>query len=221
MSKFDYLENKFLEHITGTAYTAPTMWVGLSSTIPNENGTNITEPSGGGYARVTTAAKWGSVTSGSVSNNADITFPESTGTWGSEITHFILFDASTAGNALRFEWLGRTSGSDKFFNPSDVNTTTNRITLTSHGYVNNDQVVFGVNSGSTLSSGLTANTRYHVKVIDANTIELYSDVALTTIIDITSTGSGTQFLFKIQPRTVNASGITLRFATGSLILTEN
>lgn len=104
MSKTNYLENKFLEHLTGTPYTAPTMWIGLSSTAPAEDGTNITEPSTGSYARVNTTGLWGAVSAGSVSNNATISFPASTAAWlaGANLTHFVLFDASTAGNALRY-----------------------------------------------------------------------------------------------------------------------
>lgn len=108
MTKTNYLENKFLEHITGTAYTAPTLFVGLSSTAPAEDGSNITEPSSGGYARVSCSGKWGSVSAGSVSNNANIDFPESTGAWlaGASLPYFVLYDASSGGNALRYGTLG-------------------------------------------------------------------------------------------------------------------
>ena len=57
MSFFDYLENKVLDHVVGkTAYTSPTVYIGLSSTTPAEDGTSVTEPSAGAYARVSTAA---------------------------------------------------------------------------------------------------------------------------------------------------------------------
>lgn len=43
----------------GALGSAPTFYVGVSSTTPNPNGTGVTEPSGSGYARVaTTAASW-------------------------------------------------------------------------------------------------------------------------------------------------------------------
>jgi hypothetical protein len=41
----------------GALGSAPTLHVGLSSTAPNEDGTGITEPAGGGYARVATVAR--------------------------------------------------------------------------------------------------------------------------------------------------------------------
>ena len=90
----------------GALGSAPTIYVGLSSTAPNEDGTNVTEPSGGSYARVQTAASdWNSATNAdpSVLDNANaVTFPKATADWlsGSNLTHFILVDAATGGNIL-------------------------------------------------------------------------------------------------------------------------
>ncbi len=101
----------------GALATAPTMHVALSTTAPNEDGTGITEPVGNGYARVATApADWNSATSAdpSVLSNANaITFPQSTGSWGT-VTHFVLFDALSGGNAVITAALGasQTIGAD-------------------------------------------------------------------------------------------------------------
>lgn len=226
MTKTNYLEGKYLEHITGTAYTAPTQFVALGTTFPTEAGGSFTEVTGGGYARVTMSGKWGTVSTGdpsTVANNVDVTFPESTGAFasGADILSFATFDASTAGNMLRFDWLGRTASSDKYFQPADVNTTTNRITLTGHGYTSGDSVVLQTPAGSTLAAGVSANTRYYVNVVDANTLELHTNVGLSAIVDITTTGTGSQRIFKIVPRVVNAAGITLRFVSGALVETED
>lgn len=101
-----YLANKLLEHQVGkTAYTMPTVYVGLSSTTPNINGTGVTEPSSGGYARVaTTGATWDTAASGAITNATAITFPDATGTWssGDTMTHGVLYDASSGGNLLAF-----------------------------------------------------------------------------------------------------------------------
>ena len=52
----DYLAAALLEHEVGkTALPLPTVFVGLSTTIPANDGSNITEP-GGGYAQKETAA---------------------------------------------------------------------------------------------------------------------------------------------------------------------
>lgn len=90
----------------GPLDSAPTIYVGLSSTTPAEDGTGVTEPSTGSYARVaTTAADWNAATDADpsvITNTEAITFPTATGDWagGSNLTHVVLFDASTNGNLL-------------------------------------------------------------------------------------------------------------------------
>jgi len=101
-----YLANKLLEHQVGkTAFTMPTVYVGLSSTTPTLAGANITEPSTGGYARVTTSgASWGSAAAGSITNAAVLTFPAATADYlaGANLTYGIVYDAVTAGNVLGY-----------------------------------------------------------------------------------------------------------------------
>lgn len=90
----------------GALASAPTIYVGLSSTTPTEAGANVTEPSGNGYARVATvAADWNtaSLADPSALDNANaVTFPTATGDWaaGADMTHFTLHDASSGGNVL-------------------------------------------------------------------------------------------------------------------------
>jgi len=91
----------------GALATAPTVYVALSSTtITAGTCANITEPSGGSYARKSTAAgDWNTATSAdpSVLTNANaITFVQATADWaaGSNLTDFALYDAVTAGNCL-------------------------------------------------------------------------------------------------------------------------
>lgn len=101
-----YLANKLLDHQTGKAsYTMPTVYVGLSSTTPTAGGTNVTEPSGGSYARVATSASdWGVAASGAITTAATLTFPTATADWltGSNLTHAVLYDGSSGGNMLSF-----------------------------------------------------------------------------------------------------------------------
>lgn len=94
----DYLENEILDHILGTgAYTMPTtVYVGLSTGSFNDDNSG-TELTGNGYARV--AITFGAAASGTASNNAAVEFSAATGSWGT-VSHFGLFDASTAGNLL-------------------------------------------------------------------------------------------------------------------------
>lgn len=100
--------NKVLAAQIGkTAFGTQTAYVGLSSTTPanGDPATNITEPSGGGYARVATAGSdWNAPSAGSVSNSNAITFAAASGTWasGSNMTYGVLFDALTGGNVIGY-----------------------------------------------------------------------------------------------------------------------
>lgn len=99
------IRNSMVDHFTGkTSWTQPTAtYVGLSSTTPTDAGTNVTEPSGGSYARVqVTPAQWDAAASGATSNNAEKTFPQATADWsgGSNQTHHVYYDASSGGNFL-------------------------------------------------------------------------------------------------------------------------
>lgn len=102
----DYLELKILDHIFGCTtrnYTSPTnIFVALSTANPTDDGSGLAQPSGGSYARKSTAGTdWSTASSGSVSNAAAIVFAEATGGWGT-ITHFALFDNLTSGNMLGY-----------------------------------------------------------------------------------------------------------------------
>ncbi len=90
----------------GALASRPTLWVGLSTTTPAEDGTNVTEPSGGNYARVqTAAADWNAATSAdpSVVTNANaVAFATASASWtgGSNMTYAVVYDAETSGNYL-------------------------------------------------------------------------------------------------------------------------
>lgn len=106
-----YLANLVLDHIgarnNGVALGVD-IWVGLSTTTPAADGTNVTEPSGNGYARSLLGSygqaatlKMGAASAGASTNTAIIFFPKATGNWG-ECTYFLIYDDPTAGNLLAF-----------------------------------------------------------------------------------------------------------------------
>jgi len=97
----NYLENEILDHIFGKgSYTPPTIYVALSTADPLDDASGVSEPSGGSYARKSTAAAdWNTAASGAIDNANDITFAQATGAWGT-ITHFALMDAASGGNLL-------------------------------------------------------------------------------------------------------------------------
>lgn len=71
-----------------------------------------------------------------------------------------------------------------------VDPATNRITATGHGLSNGTRVTVRATAGGTLPAGLTAGGTYYAKAVDANTVELYTEAALTTVVDITADGTG-------------------------------
>lgn len=110
------VSNKILKSLVGkdSAYGS-TIFVGLSSTKPNADGSGITEPSGNGYQRVLIGAsnqaltqKFGDPEDGVITNTADIYFPESSGSWGDALTHFFFTtsqDGTAATSVLAFDEL--------------------------------------------------------------------------------------------------------------------
>lgn len=103
MSISNYAELKILEHTTGkTAWTMPTtVYVKLHTGDPGEAATS-------NAATETTrqSASWASASSGSIATSATITWTNVSTT--ETYTHWSLWDASTAGNAL---WSGALSSS--------------------------------------------------------------------------------------------------------------
>ena len=97
-----YSANKTNDFLLGsTAFTQPTTYyLGVSTTATQKDGSGITEPIDGAYARISiTNNKTNFDTSvlGSLTNLIEFLFPESTVDWGT-ITHWFLSDAASGGN---------------------------------------------------------------------------------------------------------------------------
>lgn len=102
----DFAENEVLDQLFGAqAYTAPaTLYFGLSTSTVADDGSNITEPSGNNYSRVAVTnnkTNFSVSSGGSVQNDAAISFPQASGSWGT-ITDFFISDASSGGNILAY-----------------------------------------------------------------------------------------------------------------------
>jgi hypothetical protein len=96
----NYLENALLNAtLNATTYTAPaTVYVSLWTSDPTDAGSG-TEVSGGSYARTAVSFATASGTSGNVLNDADVTFPTATASWGT-VGWIGINDALTTGNLL-------------------------------------------------------------------------------------------------------------------------
>jgi len=104
------IDNSILDHYTGkTSWTQPTaIYVGLSSTTPTKAGGNVTEPSGGSYARIQiTSAQFDAAASSATTTNTEKAFVQATADWlsGADLTDLVIYDAVTAGNFLGFKAL--------------------------------------------------------------------------------------------------------------------
>lgn len=102
--------NALLDCLCGraTSYPNSTVYVGLSTSQPDRDGSGVTEPSGNGYARVllgvgsqSSTQKMSAASYGANANSEIIYFPEATGNWGS-CTHFCLFSAETGGTLIAY-----------------------------------------------------------------------------------------------------------------------
>ena len=84
-------------------------YIALSTTSPNSDGSNFTEPAtASGYARSIIGLSGTSATqvmsapaSGASSNSSIIFFPEATSSWGT-VTHFGLYTAATGGSLVLY-----------------------------------------------------------------------------------------------------------------------
>jgi hypothetical protein len=96
----NYLENALLNAtLNATTYTAPaTVYVSLWTSDPTDAGDG-TEVTGGSYARTAVSFATASGTSGNILNDADVTFPTATASWGT-VGWIGINDAATAGNLL-------------------------------------------------------------------------------------------------------------------------
>lgn len=101
----DFGENLILDAFLGDDHSSvfpDPVYIGLSTTTIADDGTGKTEPSVGGYERVSvanTTAEWPVAASGFKHNANTITFPVPTADWGTVVAYFIA-DALTAGHIL-------------------------------------------------------------------------------------------------------------------------
>lgn len=103
----------FLNCIMGNVFRTKTspglpekVYLGLSSSAPNIDGSGVSEPlASAGYARVELASL-SEPTNGVIQNEAEISFPESSASWGT-MTHFVLYDSPVNGNLLMFNSLSQ------------------------------------------------------------------------------------------------------------------
>lgn len=121
----------FLNCVMGNVFgsqTEPSLptkyFVGLSSTQPREDGSGVTEPAGGGYARVEIDS-FAAPDHGTITNTESISFEVATEDWGDALTHYVIFDEN--GTLLLFDALEKSrivqSDTQFYFKPSALTLT--------------------------------------------------------------------------------------------------
>lgn len=94
----------WLNKIMDTMYTSASseFWVGLSSTMPSQDGTGVSEPTGGNYARVK-IEQFTVPSDGTIKNVSALEFNRSTTVWfdsDNKARYWVLFDGSTSAAKL-------------------------------------------------------------------------------------------------------------------------
>lgn len=101
----NYAENAWMGHLFGSAHTpAATVYLALATGDPGEaaTGASMSEvANSGNYAR--TAITFAAAATRAVAQNAIVTFPQASGSWGT-VTHYAIVDSAThgAGNVLAY-----------------------------------------------------------------------------------------------------------------------
>ena len=122
----DYLETElsdFLLDLNSGVFTAPgTLYLALLTADPTDAGLTTNEVTGNAYTRK--AISFGVASNGVSTTDADVTFDQATGTWGT-ISHFGIMDAATLGNMLFHSNLNtsKTIETDDIFKVSSGNIT--------------------------------------------------------------------------------------------------
>lgn len=95
----EYFKNNIFNAVFGiTPYTMPSLYLGLSTTDPLEDGSGITEPSLNNYTRVLVSS-WNIPSEGIISNDAAVRTNRASGPWG-DVGYIFWADSLTGGNVL-------------------------------------------------------------------------------------------------------------------------
>lgn len=87
----------------------------------------------------------------------------------------------------------------KTFTSSDVNATTNIITITNHGFIDGQSIRFSNATATNLPGGINQGQIYYILNSDTNTFQITTERDSITPVDITSGGTGTHTVVNILP----------------------
>jgi hypothetical protein len=194
------------------------VWPALFTAVGTDAGTGFTEVSGSGYARPNITGSSGFNTASStipvtISNATSISFGTTGASWGTVIAWGI-YDASTSGNLLYWDFLGAdpwypftgTLASPGVFTAIGI-TAGSSPTL-----ANGASVVFTAEYGGALPAAITQYTPYTVAGLSADTFNVSVNTASTSA----------AMVRQITQQALTSTGIAVSFsggAPGNLVLT--
>lgn len=91
-------------------------------------------------------------------------------------------------------WYNQGFKTGRRFSPTSVDISTDRLTISNHGFLDSGIIKF--DSLDTLPAPLSSATTYYAKAIDLDTLEIYLESGLSTLINLTDVGVDTHFIFE-------------------------
>jgi hypothetical protein len=120
---------------------------------------------------------------------------------GENLTDMNGLESISSVTSTTISFLTTATTNSQIFTGAAVTTgTPGRVTITAHGFNNGDAFKFS-NSGGALPTGLTAGTTYFAGNVTANTFDIYSDAGLTTPVNVSAIGTGTNTVTLFFPVT--------------------
>jgi len=140
--------------------------------------------------------------------------------------NILLSDYIADGNAVAIS-TDTSVGYGKTFDPTDTNTggsvdfTNDRIIVGLTTFTDGDPVIYSANGGN-LIGGLTQDNTYYIKRVGITSVELYGSYALSSKLDLSSSGTGTHTLTRVGVNTSERHIIFVNhgYTTGDAVRTS-
>lgn len=208
------MRDSILETLDGVALAAWSPFIGLFTAITDWRAGTVTEATYTGYG-TRPACSFGAVANTSPTggrqkaNDADVTFPQNTGS-NQDVIGWGIYTASTAGTLRDIALLDA--------DPPVIGTadTADLITSYAHGLATDQRVFVIAAPGAVIPTGLSENTAYFVLAagLTADAFKL-STTSGGAAVDITAGGAA---MFMPYKAVTIAAGATPEYAIGSLVL---
>lgn len=193
------------------------LYVGLHTSSPGEAGDQTTnEANYTGYARQAVARTTGgwTVSTNSVTNAAQISFPQSTGGGTDNIQFWSIGSASSGSGILMY--YGPFAAAPLLFTTTD-SASSDTFVSDAHGLSDGETVVFSTAPGGTLPTGVTEGTIYYVITSTTDSFQV-STTSGGSAVALTADGAGRVHQITAKDIATNDTPI---IAAGALTVNEH